>query len=169
MKLFLFTVSILLLLISIEAFFPQSASSGIARRALFRQFSEVSTEPTTETSSLSSGDGNGDNKSASTGVWPGNRPPMMNEKLKLQRMSATWGRGRFRTEVWDDDVNPINNWWEAYAPSQEQLEAMAAGYDFSDSKSYFEVITGTQYILVIGNSNAFLILVTGTAGKGNRL
>ncbi len=45
----------------------------------------------------------------------------------------------FRAEIWEDKVNPLNDWWEAYAPSQEELEAMNAGYDFRNPKSWFEV------------------------------
>eukprot|EP00600_Ochromonadales_sp_CCMP1393_P004728 CAMPEP_0174960084 /NCGR_PEP_ID=MMETSP0004_2-20121128/3520_1 /TAXON_ID=420556 /ORGANISM="Ochromonas sp., Strain CCMP1393" /LENGTH=149 /DNA_ID=CAMNT_0016208443 /DNA_START=204 /DNA_END=653 /DNA_ORIENTATION=- len=55
-----------------------------------------------------------------------------------QRMDATWGRAKFRTEVWEDDVNPLDEWWTAYAPSEEEIEAAAAGYDFKDPKGWFE-------------------------------
>ena len=72
--------------------------------------------------------------------WPGDRPPLPNMQLIDQRMDAAWGRGKFRTEVWDDNVNPRNNWWEAYAPSEEQLEAAKAGFSFTDPEKYFEVI-----------------------------
>ena len=35
-------------------------------------------------------------------------------------------------------MNPLDNWWEAYAPSQEESEAMKAGFDFKDPKTWFE-------------------------------
>jgi hypothetical protein len=44
-----------------------------------------------------------------------------------QQMDSSWGRGKFRTEVWNDDVNPVNRWWEAYGPSDEEVEAAAQG------------------------------------------
>jgi len=72
-------------------------------------------------------------------TWPGDRPPMTNLELLEQRMDATWGRGKYRTEVWDDDMNPVSDWWTAYAPSEEQIEAAAAGYDFKDSASWLKV------------------------------
>jgi hypothetical protein len=56
-----------------------------------------------------------------------------------QRMDATWGRGKYRTEVWEDDVNPVDFWWKAYEPSREEWEALAAGYDFNDGKKWLEV------------------------------
>jgi len=46
--------------------------------------------------------------------------------------------GKYRTEVWNDDVNPINDWWEAYSQSEEEIEAMAAGYDFNNPEEYFK-------------------------------
>eukprot|EP01035_Chromulina_nebulosa_P020951 gene20951-27154_t len=53
-------------------------------------------------------------------------------------MDAAWGRGKFRSEVWDDDVNPLNDWWEAYAPSQEEIDAAQNGYDFANPQAWFE-------------------------------
>ncbi len=52
-------------------------------------------------------------------------------------MDATWGRGKYRNEVWDGDVNPVNDWWEIYAPSDEEIEAADMGYNFADPKAYF--------------------------------
>ena len=45
----------------------------------------------------------------------------------------------YRSEVWEDQVNPLNDWWEGFAPSQEEAEAMAAGYDFANPKAWLEV------------------------------
>eukprot|EP00607_Mallomonas_marina_P006503 CAMPEP_0182429178 /NCGR_PEP_ID=MMETSP1167-20130531/25573_1 /TAXON_ID=2988 /ORGANISM="Mallomonas Sp, Strain CCMP3275" /LENGTH=142 /DNA_ID=CAMNT_0024612547 /DNA_START=238 /DNA_END=666 /DNA_ORIENTATION=+ len=53
-------------------------------------------------------------------------------------MDAAWGRGKFRTEVWDDDANPSNFWWENFAPSKEEIEASQQGYDFADPKGWCE-------------------------------
>jgi len=72
-------------------------------------------------------------------IWPGDRPPVSNPQIYLQSMDATWGRGKFRTEVWDDKPNPINDWWEAFTPSEEEIAADKLGYDFADPKGYFEV------------------------------
>ena len=44
-----------------------------------------------------------------------------------QQMDSSWGRGKFRTEVWVDNVNPINRWWLSYGPSEEEIEAAAQG------------------------------------------
>jgi hypothetical protein len=69
-------------------------------------------------------------------VWPGDRPPVPTAAFLSQFMDAAWGRGRFRTEVWADDVNPMNAWWEAFAPSAEEQEAANAGYDFGDVEAW---------------------------------
>lgn len=71
-------------------------------------------------------------------VWPGNRLPVPNPLILDQRMDATWGRGKFRSEVWDDDPNPLNDWWEVYSPSDEVVEAIALGFDFKDPKGWCE-------------------------------
>lgn len=78
-------------------------------------------------------------KSQSPSKWPGTRPPKQSSAFLDQRMDASWGRGKFRTEVWEDDVNPVNDWWKAYAPTEEEIEAAAAGYDFQNPKEWFEV------------------------------
>lgn len=71
--------------------------------------------------------------------WNGDRPPLPNMELLTQRMDASWGRGKYRTEVWNDNVNPMNDWWTAYAPSEEQIEACDQGYDFKNPQAWFEV------------------------------
>lgn len=71
-------------------------------------------------------------------VWPGDRPPLNNMELLSQGMNAQWGRARFRTEIWNDDVNPVNDWWTAYAPSEEEIEAAKEGFDFTDVKGWCE-------------------------------
>ena len=48
-------------------------------------------------------------------------------------------------QVWNDNVNPLNNWWTAFAPSEEQQEAAAQGYDFKNPQAYFEV-NATTYV-----------------------
>lgn len=69
--------------------------------------------------------------------WPGNRPPIPNLLLLDQRMDATWGRGKFRAEIWEDFVNPLNDWWEAYAPSEEEAQAFEQAYDFAEPEKWF--------------------------------
>jgi hypothetical protein len=54
-------------------------------------------------------------------------------------MDATWGRGKFRTEVWEDNSNPVNDWWIPYLASEEEVEASEAGYDFKNPQAWFEV------------------------------
>jgi hypothetical protein len=71
--------------------------------------------------------------------WPGNRPPVTNPARLEQCMDANWGRGRYRTEIWEGNVNPVDFWWEAYEPSAEEVEAADAGYDFSDPRKWHEV------------------------------
>jgi hypothetical protein len=83
------------------------------------------------------------------GAWPGNRPPLPNMYILDQKMDAAWGRGKFRTEVWEDDVNPLNNWWKAYAPSEEEVDAADKGYNFKDPKSYFEVLVNCLFFHLI--------------------
>lgn len=70
--------------------------------------------------------------------WPGTRPPLTNMGRLLQSMDATWGRGKYRSEVWDDNPNPVNYWWEIYAPSEEEQEAADCLYDFANPKAWFE-------------------------------
>lgn len=55
-------------------------------------------------------------------------------------MDATWGRGKFREEVWTGEVNPADDWWLAYTPSEEEQQAANAGYDFRNAKEWFQVI-----------------------------
>jgi len=71
-------------------------------------------------------------------AWPGDRPPMPTLARYTQRMDASWGRGKFRKEVWQGKDNPVNFWWLNYAPSKEEVEALAQGYDFADPKAWFE-------------------------------
>ena len=71
--------------------------------------------------------------------WPGNRPPIVNMEILEQRMDASWGRAKYRSEVWEDDVNPLNDWWLAYAPSEEEIEAAKQGYNFKEAAAWFEV------------------------------
>jgi hypothetical protein len=78
-------------------------------------------------------------RSSALAAWPGNRPPVPSVDFLDLSMDAAWGRGKFRTEVWEDDVNPVNDWWLAYAPSEEEIDAASKGYDFSNPKAYFEV------------------------------
>jgi hypothetical protein len=59
-------------------------------------------------------------------------------RLLEQRMDASWGRAKYRTEVWEDDVNPMDDWWENYAPSDEEKEAAMKGYNFKNPKAYFD-------------------------------
>jgi len=66
--------------------------------------------------------------------WPGNRPPLPNFSRAEQVMDATWGRGKYRTEVWDMDINPMNRWWQKYEPSFEEIDALEAGYDFANAE-----------------------------------
>ena len=72
-------------------------------------------------------------------AWPGDRTPMSNLARYIEKMDAAWGRGKYRSEVWLDDVNPKNSWHLNYAPSKEEREASQQGYDFQDPKSWFEV------------------------------
>ena len=81
--------------------------------------------------------------------WDGSRPPIVNMEIIDQKMDATWGRAKYRTEVWDDDVNPVNEWWTAYAPSDEEVDASKQGYDFKDPQAWFKVLLLTLIIFYI--------------------
>ena len=71
--------------------------------------------------------------------WDGKRTPVTAMQRLEQAMDASWGRGKFRTEVWEGDVNPINEWWAAYSPSAEEIVAAKQGFNFRDAKGWFEV------------------------------
>ena len=71
--------------------------------------------------------------------WDGKRTPVTAMQRLEQAMDASWGRGKFRTEVWEGDVNPMNDWWAAYAPSTEEITAADEGFNFRDAKAWFEV------------------------------
>jgi len=71
-------------------------------------------------------------------VWPKHRPPTPNVKLLNERMDATWGRGKFRAEVWSGQDNPEDDWTSKYAPSEEEIEAMLYGFDFTNPRQYFK-------------------------------
>ena len=70
--------------------------------------------------------------------WDGNskRPPLPVPNFLDQSMDAAWGRGKMRTEVWEDDVNPMDNWWEIYSPSEEEVDAAEDGFDFSNVENW---------------------------------
>jgi hypothetical protein len=72
--------------------------------------------------------------------WDGKHTPVTRMERLEQSMDASWGRGKFRTEVWAGDVNPMNDWWMAYAPSKEEVAASAKGFNFKDPKAWFEVM-----------------------------
>ena len=72
--------------------------------------------------------------------WDGKHTPVTRMERLEQSMDASWGRGKFRTEVWAGDVNPMNDWWMAYAPSTEEVQAAAKGFNFKDPKAWFEVL-----------------------------
>ena len=91
-------------------------------------------------------------------VWSGERPPLPKPEFMSQKMDASWGRGKYRSEVWDDDVNPVNFWWTAYAPSEEEVAAAAAGYDFKNPKEWFDVRNHIFF-----NKNSYLLF-----NKNNR-
>jgi alanine dehydrogenase len=40
------------------------------------------------------------------------------------------GRGKYRTEIWNDDVNPVNQWWRTYEPSEEEVDLMVGNQTF---------------------------------------
>ena len=71
--------------------------------------------------------------------WDPKKIPAPKIEFLQQRMDASWGRGKFREEVWKDKANPSNDWWEVYAPSKAEIEAAEMGYDFSNPKEWFEV------------------------------
>lgn len=77
-------------------------------------------------------------------TWPGTRPPVSNPMLEDLKMDASWGRGKFRDEIWEDQLSPLNEWWRAYEPSDEEYEAIALGYDFTNAKQWFEVRTAKE-------------------------
>ena len=81
----------------------------------------------------------GESSDESAPVWDGKRTPITTMERLDQAMDATWGRGKFRSEVWDGDVNPVNDWWTAYAPSEEEIAAAKVGFNFRDPKAWFEV------------------------------
>ena len=68
--------------------------------------------------------------------WPGDRLPVPNPLFLDQKMDAAWGRGKYRTEIWDDNVNPLNDWYNAYTFSQEEIDAIRAGFDFNDAEGW---------------------------------
>lgn len=79
-------------------------------------------------------------------TWPGTRPPVSNPMLEDLKMDASWGRGKFRDEIWEDQLSPLNEWWRAYEPSDEEYEAIALGYDFTNAKQWFEVRTAKELL-----------------------
>ena len=99
-------------------------------------------------------------------TWKGDRPPLPNMEFLSQRMDASWGRGKYRSEVWEDKVNPLNSWWTAYAPSDEQTEAAAQGYDFKNPQAWFEV---TLQFLFLSQMSRFNHMRTPHLGKEYRL
>mmetsp|Transcript_23379 Transcript_23379/g.33979 ORF Transcript_23379/g.33979 Transcript_23379/m.33979 type:complete len:152 (-) Transcript_23379:259-714(-) len=82
-------------------------------------------------------------------VWPGNRPPKKNPLLADLDMDASFDRDYDgRSDMMETDaVNPDNiKWWEAYFPSEEEIEAASVGYDFENPEEWFEENAG-KFIL----------------------
>ncbi|CAM9291024.1 unnamed protein product [Phaeothamnion confervicola] len=70
--------------------------------------------------------------------WDGKSAPKPNPKREDLRADASWSREDDRVDVFEDKPNPTFNWWEAYFPSEEEMEAAAAGYDFSNPEAWLE-------------------------------
>jgi hypothetical protein len=72
--------------------------------------------------------------------WTGDRVPETNP-LRLQlKIDASFGRAETRTvDYMDADAqNPPDEteWWKAYLPSEEEIEAAAQGFDFSNPEKW---------------------------------
>ena len=75
-------------------------------------------------------------------AWDGTRPPIPNLRRfeDESKMEATYGRGKFREEVWNSVINPKNEWWRQYEPSIEEAAAMMQGYyNYEKREDWFEV------------------------------
>ena len=68
--------------------------------------------------------------------WSGDRLPVPNPLFLDQRMDAAWGRGKYRTEIWNDNVNPLNDWYNAYTFSQDEIDAIQGGFNFQDPEGW---------------------------------
>ena len=80
--------------------------------------------------------------------WPGDRPPCSNPRQEGLRMDATWGRGKLRDEIWEDKLSPNGEWWRAYSPTDEEIEAMELGYDFAEPRKWHEVFIPIKLLIL---------------------
>lgn len=84
-------------------------------------------------------------------VWNGTRPPLPNFQRMQDpsKMDATYGRGKFRSEVWDLVINPKNQWWKSYEPSLEESAAnLQHYYDYPSPEAFFTVRDGSLSISI---------------------
>lgn len=72
--------------------------------------------------------------------WSGDRIPETNPLRLKQHADASYARAPGRPENYldKDFQNPLKEteWWMAYTPSQEEIEAAAAGFDFSNPEKW---------------------------------
>mmetsp|Transcript_599 Transcript_599/g.811 ORF Transcript_599/g.811 Transcript_599/m.811 type:complete len:123 (-) Transcript_599:22-390(-) len=68
--------------------------------------------------------------------WDGKSEPKKNPLLENLNADASWSRENDRLEVWEDKPNPIFDWMKAYLPTDEEVEAAAAGYDFLNPEEW---------------------------------
>jgi len=74
--------------------------------------------------------------------WSGDKIPAPNPLRAKQKADASYSRGDQRTPDYmgTDMQNPFKEteWWMAYTPSEEEIEAAAAGFDFSNPEKWLE-------------------------------
>lgn len=72
--------------------------------------------------------------------WSGDKAPATNPLRLEQKADASYIRADRRNPDYmgTDMQNPLPQfkWWEAYLPSQEEIDAAAAGYDFSNPEKW---------------------------------
>ena len=93
--------------------------------------------------------------------WTGDRIPAPNPLREAQKADASWTRAGIRVDDYmaTDMQNPPKEteWWMAYTPSEEEIEAAAAGFDFSNPEKWLEENKGKAPIKLEDQPHEFVM------------
>lgn len=105
-------------MVSTEAFVPATPGVIRCRHSRRQQTQQVAAEP-----------------DVAGGAWDGKSMPAKSAKHDAIPPDArNWEVENERDDVWDDMPNPVEElaWYKNFAPSDEELAAAEAGFDWTD-------------------------------------
>lgn len=103
-------------------------------------------------------------------AWTGDRRPETNPGRLSWNMDASYNREGIRTvDYMDyDQQNPPaqTEWWMGYFPSQEEQEAAAAGFNFSDPDGWLSAKAAGTLTPVNPEEETEMVMVSGMTAIG---